>query len=748
MSRPIDVLKILQRTDKHYLGAGARLLWAPLFPNHLDAPGLWDCAQYYDYELQPLFTWSLLDEDGVEVPLRLRSRFWDPSSLTQLYSAQSDRGNVTARETKCILSNDVAACEITLTLRRRGKAKFHLVAWTAQENISSGNTCAVTESKDGTISFSKEIRRADIPPLRLGAHFALNRKPHSLAVQLSEGSLGPPRWALSPFYEKFNGARLPDTVQCGGISEEGVLFMALHSEVVLSAGKEERLAIALGVSPSVEESRRNLRTVLKDGSPAALSVKHWNEYFGSLPRFNCSDPYLRSYYWYRWYGLHLNTIPGGEGNYPHSDVCQGIADSRAPISYSAPAHMRENRWRNDPALAQGSLLTFLANQRQDGGFRGRVDIAHERAETFYHANWGNALLALQAVHPAGRFLREAFEGLSRYARYFDRERDSEGSGLYDIENHCETGQQYMHRYSAVISDADRNAWGKVFRLKGVDATVYMYELKRALAAAMRALGKPGEAELWEIEADKIRSAVRSRMWSPSEAMFFDVDPVTGNQTMVKAATCFYPYFTDIVSAEHIEGLKRHLLNATEFWPAYPVSSSSLDDKTSSAEGEWKGKRMNGPWNGRVWPMTNSHIAEALGHCAIAFEDSALRRKTADFIGTFIRMMFFDADAARANCFEHYNPVSGKPSIYRGIDDYQHSWVVDLIITYVCGIRVEAEDVIIDPFPFSLAQVSIDDVLIQGRRIRVEIRQKKFSLWIDGAKKAESTLGRAVRLALG
>ena len=100
---------------------------------------------------------------------------------------------------------------------------------------------------------------------------------------------------------------------------------------------------------------------------------------------------------------------------------------------------------------------------------------------FYHANWGDALRRLDAVHPSDDFLREVYPGFKRYAQYFDRERDDEASGLYDIDNHYETGQEYMHRYTAVNPDADRRHWGEVFRLKGVDVTVYVYELKRTLA---------------------------------------------------------------------------------------------------------------------------------------------------------------------------------------------------------------------------------------------------------------------------
>ena len=745
MPRSADILRLLQRSDKYYLGGGNRLVWAPPSPLFAHLPGFWDEAHYYNIAFRPLFTWTLIGEDDREIPLRYLSRRWDPSGMTRTFAGETGRGGLAIKESACVLHGDVAWCEIAVEFRGKGKARVQFVAWTAQETAPAGGATGIAEAgfHDGVFTFLRHLKTEASPGLNIAAAFGLRGGPGSYAMQTSEGTLPRPSWSMSPWFEKFSAGRLPGTLKSAGLGDAGTLFMALHQEIQLPGGKPARAAIGIALSPTARESLNGLQKAMSVETPAVQSAVSWNEHFSGVPRFHCSDEQIDRYYWYRWYGLRLNTIQGGDGPYSHPAVCEGIGQFRAPVSYSAPCHMLENRWRHDPALAQGSLLTFIASQREDGSFRGYIDPVRTRDEVFYHANWGSALLQLDAVHPSSAFLRQVHEGLVRYARYFDRERDREGSGLYDVRNHYETGQEYMHRYTAVNPDADRENWGEVFRLKGVDATVYLYELKRAIAVVTRALGKHGEAELWEIEADRIRNAVRAKMWNPGEEMFFDIDPLNASQTGVKAATCFYPYFTDIVSAEHVRGLERHLFNPGEFWPAFPVPSTSLDDGTFSAEGEWKGKRMNCPWNGRVWPMTNSHIAEALARSAIAFDDRGLRLKTAELIRTFIRMMFFEADPGRPNCFEHYNPFNGKPSVYRGIDDYQHSWVVDLIIKYVCGIRPTREAIVVDPFPFGLADASIDEVHIRGRRLKVVLDKRKFTVWIDGREKGSSPLGTPV-----
>jgi hypothetical protein len=124
---------------------------------------------------------------------------------------------------------------------------------------------------------------------------------------------------------------------------------------------------------------------------------------------------------------------------------------------------------------------------------------------------------------------------------------------------------------------------------------------------------------------------------------------------------------------------------------------------------------------------------------------------------FIRMMFFrtegesasggDADPKRPNCFEHYNPFTGQPSVYRGVDDYQHSWVVDVIIKYMAGLRVNDDSIIIDPFPFHLDYFILDDGRIRGHQLKIETKGKSLTIWLDGVKNQSGEIGKEIRLSL-
>jgi len=95
------------------------------------------------------------------------------------------------------------------------------------------------------------------------------------------------------------------------------------------------------------------------------------------------------------------------------------------------------------------------------------------------------------------------------------------------------------------------------------------------------------------------------------------------------------------------------------------------------------------------------------------------------------MMFQDGDPGLPNCYEHYNPVSGQPSVYRGVDDYQHSWVVDLIIKYVAGLRVGASHIEIDPLPFGLSYFILEEVIVRGHTLTIRMEGKVLVVKVDG-----------------
>ena len=394
--------------------------------------------------------------------------------------------------------------------------------------------------------------------------------------------------------------------------------------------------------------------------------------------------------------------------------------------------MMEMRWRAGGREAWGSLLNFLDNQKDDGSLHGRLYANHLERTDFYHANWGDALLAVHAMHPHPTTLARCYEGLCRYARWLDRSRDPEGSGMFTVVNHFETGQEYMSRYMAVDPEADVRGWQPRLRLKGIDVTVYAHQLFRALAKVAGRLGRGGDGAEWQALATRSGDAINEHMWSPEARQFTDVDGRTFTRTGVKAAVGFYPMLTDLVDDARLDAMMDHLEDPRTFGTPFPIPSSSVDDPRFSAEGIWRGKRRNCPWNGRVWPMTTSHVIEGLLRCRRRGNERA-GAVAADMLARFVRMMFTDGDPRRPNCFEHYNPYTGRACHFRGIDDYQHSWVLDLLARGIAGLHIDEEGVEVWPLPHELPRVTLGPVRARGRTVSVELDGERVSLRVDGER---------------
>ncbi len=723
----MNILSLLSRADKHFLGGGNRVVWTPPFPVWLDKLGFWDKASYFNFDFEPVFTVTILDEKGRELRPKFLKRDWNPARLKQVYHLPR---KLHLTEEKAVLPEDSLISRFTFENAGEKPQTLHLILWTAQESDPYKGKLFVDNADiiESTIRFTKFIRLRDLPLHSIHAAMGFSLGPDSYAIQFSERTANQPLWKLTPFFEKFREAALPNTIHLSGINQSGLIYMALHRKIRVNPGAKETLFFAATLTETDEETAAHLQKTLKSKNPIGRSRENWERFFESVPYFESSDPYFTRAYWYRWYGLRLFMLQGGDENYPFPAVCEGPTYFRVPITYSAQCHMLETRWLPRPDVAQGSLLNFIYHQNDDGSFSGHIYPNGKQTSGFYHANWGWSSWEVLKIHPDRQFLERAYIALSRYADYFDLNRDQEDSGLYDVLDQFETGQEFMSRYLAVDPKADTYDWSNNIRLKGVDATVYMYQLKKYLSQMATELGLSDEAKDWQAGAEKIKEAVRALMWDASLEMFFDVNPQTMKPTGVKAAVCFYPYLTDIVDESYLPGLKKHLLNPEEFWTPWPVPSTSVDDPLFNPEAEWKGKRHNCPWNGRVWPMTNSHIAEVLAQTALRFHDPELEKAAVDFIRKFVRLLFFDQDVNRPNCFEHYNPFTGTPSVYRGIDDYQHSWLVDLIIKYVVGVQVDdSRTVTLRPFDFGLKYFVLENLHIAGDVFQIKGKGSKARL---------------------
>ena len=493
-------IEALARPDKWYLGGLDGVLWAPPFPRWLHRPGFWDAAHLLQYEAGPIFSVALLDGAGAEIPLSAgpAGLRWRPGVLVAEWRTAD---GAPAVETRQVLPGGILESAWALP---PGAAGGLLVALTAQP---AGSVSGIEPSSGGV----RWVRRL------------ADRAGQELSVGNGDPRVPCPRVAPDSPLGGRCAARLDHVSVCGR-GNRGHRRRRRHPR-----GRQQRARLALGggrvpgsrLRPGTPFAPHALDPRLSEppwqGSRAPADRLTWESFFAGFPAFTCGDPRLDRTFDHRIHGLGLNRIEGRSGHVRHPCIAEGIEYFHVPIAYSAQCHMMEMRWRADGREAWGSLLNFLDNQKEDGSLHGRIYPNHLERTDFYHANWGDALLAVDAMHPDPAALARAYDGLSRYAHWLNRSRDPEGSGMFTVVNHFETGQEYMSRYLAVDPEADVRGWEPRLCLKGIDVTVYAHQLFRALATLAGRVGRPGDASDWRALQDVAGPRSRSACGAPRHA---------------------------------------------------------------------------------------------------------------------------------------------------------------------------------------------------------------------------------------
>ncbi|MGQ0538014.1 MAG: MGH1-like glycoside hydrolase domain-containing protein, partial [Gemmatimonadaceae bacterium] len=606
--------ELLARSDKWYLGCGDGVLFAPPFPTWLDTPGFWDEATVHQHAIGPLFTVTFLDHEGRELPATLGQRRWTPAELSCRYTLP---GDIEAIEVRTVQPGGVFVSE--WRLHANVPVLLHAVAWTAQDTAQLDLPSVRWDG--AALGFVRPLPNETAVAARVVAELTCLGGATSWAASLAERTPLQPLWGLAPFAEQWRRDALSSRVRVSEVTPDGVMYAAVHR--ALARGVTD-LQVTFALRITLEGRDRRSRSPARAYTPRSsaalagaatlggMSRRRWQEMFDLAPRFTCSDPYFERYYWYRWYGLWLNATAPGVGMYRFPTVCEGIGPFHRPAAHSAPCHVRELRWLADPQLARGTLRSFLEHQQPDGSLPGHVHVDHLTRDT-HNANWGDAIIALDAVAPDDAFVAVVYPALARYANWLLAARDSGRTGMFDVGEANPAGAESDAHYTAVDGHADAESP----TVKGVDATVYAYTLLRALEVLAARAGVPDEAALWHNHAARSAAAVRTRMWDPAAGLFCDVDARTGSRARMQTVAGFYPYCTDLAQDAHLAGLTRTLQDPALFWTTYPVPTLALTDSLFSATAEWRGKRHARPWSGRVWPVSNSHIVEALGRWATA-----------------------------------------------------------------------------------------------------------------------------------
>ncbi len=243
-------------------------------------------------------------------------------------------------------------------------------------------------------------------------------------------------------------------------------------------------------------------------------------------------------------------------------------------------------------IARANHMAFFAQQKPDGQLPASIKLADLPGST-------NGYGQIQMVVPIAatawelaqltqdeELLETAYRSCSRWDAWLRRYRNTRRTGL--VEGFCtyDTGQDNSPRWAGIPNrcpdaDARRCPADRTLPRLCPDLSAAAFGARIALAAMAREMGRNSDHARWLADAEHIRQLILSKLYSPEDAAFYDLDAqnkfvrIRGD-AMVRVLG---EHVVDPVNDRHIfESVwNKQIHNPSAFWAPYPLPSIALDD---------------------------------------------------------------------------------------------------------------------------------------------------------------------------
>jgi glycogen debranching enzyme len=277
-------------------------------------------------------------------------------------------------------------------------------------------------------------------------------------------------------------------------------------------------------------------------------------------------------------------------------------------------------------------------------------------------------LAVREIWESGgdaSFLREAVPLVERHFDWLAERRRFGGSHLLSIFSPWECGLDHKPAFDRLVGRLARlplglyialytSEWrmsrhgfdpGEIARRGSFNVrevlfnTVYALGLE-ALASMLEAAGDGSKAERSRRRAEDVERAILDECYDPTSGLYFDIDVPSGSQVREPSVSCLMPLALGGITEERREALLRHLTDAGEFWPRYPIPSLPLSSR------HFRPSSRRYLWRGPTWINTNWLVWGGLRRHGYADLADAVARGSRDL-------------AQRSGFWEYYNPLTGE-----------------------------------------------------------------------------------------
>lgn len=325
---------------------------------------------------------------------------------------------------------------------------------------------------------------------------------------------------------------------------------------------------------------------------------------------------------------------------------------------------------------------------------------------------------------ADTFIKELLPAVLKYHEYLKTYRDPEDSGLLTIVHPWESGtdnsprfdealeaislesipeevKDIVHRYRTddkegvathrpriydyyrymyLVSlykewnwDYERIIQESPFAMKDILFSSVWAKANGSLAVLLRECHREREAEKYHRWAEQTRRALINR-WDAGKKIFMDINVSREKKEPIKEDTIasFMPLYAGITHDELLQELLTKLTDPTQYWPSFPVPSTSLASPKFDLARYWRGPS---------WPITNLFLIDGLHDLPTVPGTEKAKRVILDKTLQMIQKKGF---------FEYYDPLVGfdeieDKSVTLGFGSF--SWTAAIFI-YLFNRRAE------------------------------------------------------------
>ena len=246
-----------------------------------------------------------------------------------------------------------------------------------------------------------------------------------------------------------------------------------------------------------------------------------------------------------------------------------------------------------------------------------------------------------------------------------------------------------------------------------DLTAQMAHDAEMLANIAELIGEPKEAEQWRVERATIEQALNRHLWDPVQQIYSTSLP-NGGHNPNKVVTAFWPLWADLVPADRVEHLARHLQDPNSFWRHHPIPSLAADSRHFLPEGRY--------WRGSTWAPTN--------YAAISGFARAGRRDLARMTSLRHLDCLSEVYEETGHIWENYSCEESAPGSV-SMADYCWSALgpINLLIEQVIGIEIDALANCVHWSPPSRERIGMANLPLGNHRVSLLQRKDFEGNWI-------------------